>query len=599
MTRPRHLVSVWNPAYATDAMDAHINVLIDRARAHREGRLESEDEVHVWWGRITSPRRKEPLPHLADVLELDRQIKDGTPTYLYLTDYHSLYVADMSEVTVSDVRAKGAVGIPAYYKELDCDVWFGVWDIRRLVAQDTRAVIQELRKLHNTRYHDQPVSLYGGITELPLIVWRATEMDWFGGHAELTEGRLWAERDAELRGEVGRLSADLRDNLFGDRIWHLMEPATRTFLASAEAVVRTRRDDPAFDFSGAAVEYAKALETEVNAVLRVLMQRAYAGTDINKRMAIVDGRPVDLGTAFPHQSIGALRRLLEEEPLVKRGIERVAASHVKYVTDEYKLPRQLEKVRELRNPARACRPCWTGGGPAAKRRIDGDWIDRSFGGLGAAEGVNRAEQGRSHVPQVPCPRLDLDLRWRRVAAARAHFFWVVGRQGPTFRIDSIPTLFARRLHGAVLVVGHLGVAQSLATPDPPAPDAMPGSANEDLPERTPASLREWIGRLEYEPKRQYAVAYIRSRLLKEGVPADPGRRWATKVRRRVDKLLGEHDPQKPDEQPGFWSRVGRKGSPNPVGRRGRASKPRARQGRTAPAHAITDLLVELFRKDRS
>jgi hypothetical protein len=360
MTHPRHLVSVWNPAYATDAMDAHVNVLVEAARAHRDGRLAHEDDVHVWWGRVTSPRRKDPLPHLADVLELDAQIKDGVPTYLYLTDYHSLYVADLSEVTVDDMLAKGAPGIPAYYKTLECDVWFGVWDIRRLVAQDTRAVIQELGKLHNTRYHDQPVSLYGGITELPLIVWRDSEMDWFGDRAALTDGRLWAERDAELRGEVGRLGADLRDNLFGDRVWHLMEPATRTFLASAEAVVRARREDPAFDFSGPAVEYAKALETEVNAVLRVLMQRAYAGTDINKRMAIVDGRPLDLGTAFPHQSIGALRRLLEDEPLVKRGLETVAKAHVKHLTDPYKLPAQLEKVRGVRNPAAHAKPVGRG-----------------------------------------------------------------------------------------------------------------------------------------------------------------------------------------------------------------------------------------------
>lgn len=360
MNRPRHLVSVWNPAYAVDAMDAHVNVLVERARAHRKGRLD-EDQVHVWWGRITSPRRKEPLPHLADVLELDDQIQSGVPTHLYLTDYHSLYVADLSEVTVDDVRARGGEnggepGIPDYYGEMECDVWFGIWDIRRLVAQDTRAVIQELRKLHNTRYHDQPVSLYGGMVELPLLVWRDTEMDWFGDREALTEGRLWAERDSELRGEVGRLSADLRDNLFGERIWHLMEPATRTFLASAEAVVRARREDPAFDFSGPAVEYAKALETEVNAILRSLMGRAYADADINRRMAHVEHKPLDLGLPFRHLGIGALRKLLTDEPLVKRGLERVAPGHVKYFTDEYKLPGQLERVQKLRNPAAHAEP---------------------------------------------------------------------------------------------------------------------------------------------------------------------------------------------------------------------------------------------------
>lgn len=171
MTPARHLVSVWNPAYAVDAMDAHVAVLVERARAHRRGEI-SEDEVHVWWGLVRSARRQDELPHLPDVLELDSQIEADVPTYLYLTDYNSLYVADVARVTVDNIRSKGEDAVPDYYKSLECDLWFRLWDIRRLVAQVTRAAVQELRHLRNTRYHDQPVSLYGGVVELPLVVWR-------------------------------------------------------------------------------------------------------------------------------------------------------------------------------------------------------------------------------------------------------------------------------------------------------------------------------------------------------------------------------------------------------------------------------------------
>lgn len=347
---PRHLVSVWNPAYAVDAMDAHVAVLVERARAHRRGQI-AEEEVHVWWGRVRSERRQAELPHLPDVLELDAQIEAETPTYLYLTDYHSLYVADLARITVDDVRAKGEDAIPAYYRDMECDLWFQLWDIRRLVAQDTRAVVQELRHLKNTRYHDQPVSLYGGVVELPLVVWRETEVDWFGDREALTEGFLWAERDAEFRSEAGRLGADLRDNLFGARIWNLMEPATRTFLASAEAVLRARREDPVFDFSIPAVEYAKALETEANAVVFGLLRRALHERPLRDRLVRAGDRELDLGRPVPHQSLGTLRRLLLDDPVVKDAIRRVASAHVTYFTDEYRLPAQLEKVQELRNPA--------------------------------------------------------------------------------------------------------------------------------------------------------------------------------------------------------------------------------------------------------
>ncbi len=277
------------------------------------------------------------------------------PTYLYLTDYNSLYVADLARITVDDVRAKGETAIPAYYRDRECDLWFQLWDMRRLIVQDTRAVVQELKHLMNTRYHDQPVSLYGGMVELPLVVWREAEVDWFGDREALTDGLLWAEKDAEFRSEAARLSADLRDNLFGARIWNLMEPATRTFLASAEAVVRARREDPVFDFSGTAVEYAKALETEVNAIVLPLVRRALEDRPPWERTVHVDGRDLDLGRPLPRQTLGTLRRLLLEEPIVKKALQGAASGHVTYFTDRYKLPRQMERVQGLGTRRRTAR----------------------------------------------------------------------------------------------------------------------------------------------------------------------------------------------------------------------------------------------------
>jgi hypothetical protein len=39
----------------------------------------------------------------------------------------------------------------------------------------------------------RPVSIYGGIVELPLIVRRDEDARWFGGTEELTDGRLLRE----------------------------------------------------------------------------------------------------------------------------------------------------------------------------------------------------------------------------------------------------------------------------------------------------------------------------------------------------------------------------------------------------------------------
>ena len=57
-------------------------------------------------------------------------------------------------------------------------------------------------------------------------------------------------RDANLRGET-----------------------ERTFLATGEALLRAHREDPRFDFSATAMEYAKAVETELNALVFPALRR--------------------------------------------------------------------------------------------------------------------------------------------------------------------------------------------------------------------------------------------------------------------------------------------------------------------------------------
>ena len=305
---PQHLVSVWNPSYADDAMDAHLEVLLRLARERDAGTL-SDDEVYVWWAKVRSANREDPLPHAEEILALQGQIESSIETHLYLTDYRSLYVAHVWEVTADDVlrdTPDEADHVPAYYETLRTDFWFRLFDIRRLVADDTPAVISELKKLNNTRYHDRPVSLYGGMVDLPLIVAREEEANWFSDGSALTDGRRWAELDARMRGETERLSRELRDNLLGPFIWDALEPASRTFLATAEAVFRARRDDPGFDFSTPAMEYAKAVETELNALIFPALARILASAKPADREITSERGLVDLGGRVPHQTLGSI-----------------------------------------------------------------------------------------------------------------------------------------------------------------------------------------------------------------------------------------------------------------------------------------------------
>ena len=345
-----HLLGVWNPSYEADAMDGHIDVLLRHARAYRAGNA-SEDDVYVWWGKLRSIYRQQPLPHLADILALDAQLSgdDDTEAHLYLTDYRSLYVAHLGAVVGDDVREDPVETshVPTYYSDArhNADCWFKLWDIRRVVLDDTLAVTAELRNLRNVRYYDQRVSLYGGMLDLPLIVTRPDEMRWFdaGMREQLTDGLHWVEFDAERAG-AGEMQRELRENRFGAKAWGNLDPAARSFIATAEQQFRAHRGDAAFDLATVIIGFAKAMELQVNRVLRDSLAEAPAAL----RQFRDDGELVDVLATRRSWGLGELSRIIGGDK-DRSDWFRQRVENGRWFAES--LPAVLEELRKVRNPA--------------------------------------------------------------------------------------------------------------------------------------------------------------------------------------------------------------------------------------------------------
>ena len=180
-------------------------------------------------------------------------------------------MGEVDAIVQDDVRLTDVAHVPAYYTDhaLECDFWYRLLDLRRLVADDTSVVIAKLKALRNLGYEGLPVSLYGGMVDLPLIVERSDDELYFAFEAReaIIGERLWAEADAESVG-VGTMERELRENLLGDEAWLALDPAARTFIASSERIFRDQRSDPAFDYGPIVANFAKALEVTCNAILR-------------------------------------------------------------------------------------------------------------------------------------------------------------------------------------------------------------------------------------------------------------------------------------------------------------------------------------------
>jgi len=365
----RHLVAVWDPTRTPDAMEATVRQLLALARANRSGALGDADDVCVWWGKIRSPNRQQGLVHLPEILQLDDWLRGSDRSlgagdakasdageivadrevHLYLTDYRSLYVAHVAQVTKQDPRDDDDVTWPhvppgVYPESVACDCWFLLFDVRRLVLDDTRAVVAELRKLRNTRYADRPVSLYGGMVELPLLTSRADGARWFDPETRerLTGGPLWVEFDAELSG-VGAVAASLRDDVLGESTWLALDPATRLFVATSEKIFRDHRADAAFDFSPVVINLAKAYEVQLGLAFGAIAHRL----PHDACLVNIDGRTVHVFERGIH-GIGALAKALDDNASLRSHAARLLRNG-DWVTAS--LPAILRDLGALRNAA--------------------------------------------------------------------------------------------------------------------------------------------------------------------------------------------------------------------------------------------------------
>ncbi|MEO7647175.1 MAG: hypothetical protein ABIV11_02895 [Gemmatimonadaceae bacterium] len=240
-------------------MERHLDTLLGRIRRYRAGEI-SADDVYVWWGKVRSPHREGALPHLETICALETDV-DSREVHVYLTDYRSLFVAHLGEVTCDDIRELDDEPMPDYYKEFgDCDCWFRLWDIRRIVVDDTAEVVNQLKKLRGPPYHNRPVSIYGGMRDLPLIVTREDDVAFFDPdrRKHLTENKFWAEFDAEHAG-IG------------------------------------------------AIELCKAYEVQTNEILQALARRIPE----DSRFVNFDGRTRSI-TELGHLTLGELARVLRD-----------------------------------------------------------------------------------------------------------------------------------------------------------------------------------------------------------------------------------------------------------------------------------------------
>ncbi len=159
-----------------------------------------------------------------------------------------------------------------------------------------------------------------------------------------------AEYDASLRGETARIAKELRDNLFGREVWGALEISSRNFLASGEAIFRSRKDDPRFDFSSVVMEYAKAIKVELNVLLWRRFRVCLGDLPPKDTVTQLHNRAAktDLKSCSEHLSLNVLLANIKNNKEVKACVE-YAFSNPGWLL--HRMPKRLRELTDLRNPS--------------------------------------------------------------------------------------------------------------------------------------------------------------------------------------------------------------------------------------------------------
>jgi len=269
-----NLLSLYNPYYNENVIEQHLELL-------------KENGV-VAFGKIRSKLRDYEHPN-QDVLEtIYEETSREEPIQLFLTDYNSIYVANVISInkTISLIKA------PKYYEELEVEYWF-VFDDLRLIAHKNFEIIRDriLSNFKATNFNDRTYAIYGNPYVYPMQITMKEEINYF----EKDDKNFKFYTNIFKSEEQLQMKQNLIDFNFGKKRFYSLAPNSQDNIISAEIEYMQNRDNLLYDFSSVIVKYSKAVELELYRFMRkVFLSIIENNVDIGNFPYAVQGRDYKL-----------------------------------------------------------------------------------------------------------------------------------------------------------------------------------------------------------------------------------------------------------------------------------------------------------------
>ena len=218
----KNLLSLYNPYYNENVIEQHLKLL-------------KENGV-VAFGKVRSKLRDYEHPNQDTLSEVYDETSKNNPTQLFLTDYNSIYVANVISVN----KTINLIKVPKYYEDLEVEYWFVFDDLRLIVHKDFETIRDKiLSNFKATNFNNRTYAIYGNPYVYPMEITMKEDVDYF--EKDDDDFRFFTnifKSDEQLE-----MKQNLIDFNFGKKTFYALAPNSQDNIISAEIEYMQNRDN--------------------------------------------------------------------------------------------------------------------------------------------------------------------------------------------------------------------------------------------------------------------------------------------------------------------------------------------------------------------
>ncbi|MEA2049846.1 MAG: HP0729 family protein, partial [Campylobacterota bacterium] len=308
----KNILILYNPYYQENVIEQHLEILKDRGS--------------VAFGKLKSKLRDYEHPYEDKLESIYSNTSQNAPLQLFLTDYNSIYVANVIAVKTDKTML---IKAPTYYENKDVEKWYIINDLRLIVDNNFQLIRDKiLANFKATNFNNHTYAIYGNKYVYPMEVTMKEEINYF-----LKDDENFKYYTDIFKSELElQTKQNLINFTYGSAIFYSFTSNSQDNIISAEIEYHQNKHNPLYDFSTVVVKYSKILELELyifmKTILAFLMEKDNSLEDFSYSVQNRDFILIDILKNKPNY--GTYRFVLKSVQIQEAVVRYIENSKLRY-----------------------------------------------------------------------------------------------------------------------------------------------------------------------------------------------------------------------------------------------------------------------------